>query len=110
VRVAVQNLGREPWPTLTDLQRETGSVRIGVLWFAPGALHTRLAEHRAELPYTVYPGDDVEIDVPLTPIGYNAKPLPAGSYEVWIGPVQEHITWFYDKGDEVLKLAVVVRP
>jgi hypothetical protein len=30
-------------------------------------------------------------------------------YEVWIGLVQEFVTWFKDKGDAVLKLTVEVK-
>jgi len=110
LKVTVRNRGRDPWPVVPDPGQQKGRVNLGILWFAEGQPGRRLAEHRAELPYTMFHNDEVEIDVALNPIGYDGKRLPPGSYEVWIGPVQEGVTWFYEKGDEPLKLAVEVKP
>jgi hypothetical protein len=110
LRVKVRNTGEAPWPVLGDLEQEKGSVRVGILWFVQGKVDRRLAERRAELPHTMFNNDEAEIDVTLTPIGQDGRRLPPGVYEVWIGLVQEFITWFYDKGDAVLKLTVEVRP
>jgi len=57
----------------------------------------------------MFPGDEVQIDVAVNPIGYDGTRLPPGDYEVWIGLVQEGITWFYREGDAVLKLNVTVK-
>jgi len=108
VRVTVQNASTESWPILTDLGQEKGNISLGILWFAEGKPDKRLAEQRAELPYTLFPVGEAEILVGLDPVGYDGKRLPPGEYEVWIGLVQEGVTWFYEKGDDVLKLSVRV--
>jgi hypothetical protein len=110
LRVSVRNVGEDPWPVHTDLGQQKGSVNLGILWFAKGQPGKRLAEHRARLPYAMFHEDEVEVDVNLDPVGYDGNRLPPGHYEVWIGLVQEHVAWFYDKGDDVLKLAVEIRP
>jgi len=57
----------------------------------------------------MFHNDEVEVRVRSNPVGFDGKRMPPGHYEVWIGLVQEFITWFYDKGDSVLKLTVEVR-
>ncbi len=109
LRVVVRNVGDDPWPVNADLGHEKGSVNLGILWLAKDQPGKRLAEHRAKLPYTMFHEDEVEVDVNLDPVGYDAKRLPPGHYEVWIGLIQEHVAWFYDKGDDVLKLTVQVK-
>jgi hypothetical protein len=109
LRVNVRNVGEDPWPVHTDLGQQKGSVNLGILWFAKGQTEKRLAEDRAKLPYAMFHEDEAEIDVVLNPLGYDGKPLPPGHYEVWVGLVQEHVAWFYDKGDAVLKLTVEVK-
>lgn len=110
LKVTVRNMGKDPWPVLLDPGQQKGRVNVGILWFSRGNFATPLAEHRSELPYAMFTNDEVEIDVPLNPIGYDGKRLPPGIYEVWIGLVQESVTWFFEKGDDVLKLTVEVRP
>ena len=106
--VTVRNTGNAVWPTFADLGQPEGSVRLGILWFAEGRTDRRLGEARADLPYTMFGNDETELPLPLTPRGYDGKPLPPGRYEVWLGMVQENVTWFYEKGDGVLKLIVHV--
>lgn len=109
VEVWVRNVGDDPWPVHTDLGQEKGSVNLGILWFAKGQTEKRLAEDRAKLPYAMFHEDEAQIDVNLAPVGYDGKRFPPGHYEVWIGLVQEHVAWFYQKGDNVLKLLVEVK-
>ena len=108
--VTLRNSGNATWPTPGDLGYYAGSVRVGILWFARGQTERRLAEHRAELPRTVFSRDVLDVKIALQPVGYDGNPLPPGHYEVWIGLVQEDVAWFYGKGDAVLKLAVEVGP
>ncbi len=110
LRVTVRNMGAAPWPTFVDLGRDAGCVRLGILWFAHSQPEKRVAEQRQELPYTMLRRDQAETDIALSPVGYDGKDLPPGIYEVWIGMVQENVTWFYEKGDDVLKLIVQVEP
>ncbi|WP_337286849.1 hypothetical protein [Candidatus Methylomirabilis sp.] len=110
LRVTVRNRGAAPWPTFVDLGRDAGCVRLGIIWFMDSQADKRVGEQRQELPYTMLHGDQAEIDVALRPIGYDGKELPPGTYDVRIGMVQENVTWFYDKGDDVLKLIVQVEP
>lgn len=107
--ITVRNMGKDPFPALRDLGRYKGSVRLGILWFAKGQTGKRLAEHRAELPRTMFHDDEAQIDVALNPVGHDGKRLPPGDYEVWIGLVQEGMFWFYQKGDKVLKLNLGVK-
>ena len=46
------------------------------------------------------------LTVILAPVKQDGEPLPPDEYEVWIGPVQEGVTWFFQEGDEVLTLPV----
>jgi len=108
-RVVVRNMGEAPWPVRTDLDQEKGSVRLGILWFDRGKTDRPLVEQRFEFPHAMFNSDEAEIDVTLTATGHKGKPLPPGMYEVWIGLVQEFVTWFKDKGDAVLKLTVEVK-
>jgi hypothetical protein len=89
--VRVRNKGADPWPTMHDVG-QPGGVRLGILWFAPDRTDKHLAEQRAELPRTLSPGNEAEIQLALNPIGYDRKRLSAGDYEVWVGLVQEGVT------------------
>jgi hypothetical protein len=108
LNITVRNMSEEPWPTIMDLPDFKGSVRIGIVWFKIGQMEKRLSEHRKEIIPSLFPGEESEIEIELRPSDYYGKPLPPGDYEVWIGLVQEHITWFYEKGDHIIKLYVKV--
>ena len=106
LNITIKNISKDPWPTFWDLGQDNGSVRLGMQWFSQGPSGEIVAEERTELPQTLFPGESMNIDVPLNPIGKDGKPLTPGDYEVWIGLVQEQVTWFYETGDKVIKLKV----
>ena len=108
LEILVENLGRQPWPSLADLGNPQGSVRIGILWFAWNDPNTVLADQRADFRYTLYPGDRAASGVVINPVGKNGQALPPGDYDVRIGLVQEFVAWFYQKGDAMLRLTVHV--
>ncbi len=112
LRLSVTNAGDRPWPTPCEIGNATGAVQLGILWFPMHAadrdLASRVAEGRAALPYALAPGDALSLTAILAPFTQAGDPLPPGEYEVWIGPVQESITWFFHHGDNVLKFPVVV--
>ena len=112
LKLIVNNRGDEPWPTLCEIGQVPGSVQLGILWFRSGSadrtLAARAAEGRAALPYALAPGSSLSVTAILAPITQSGAPLPPGDYEVWIGPVQEGVTWFFQEGDDVLKVPVRV--
>ena len=87
-----------------------GAVQLGILWFRKHSgdrrLSDRIAEGRAALPYGLAPGRSLTLTVILAPVKQDGDPLSPGEYEVWIGPVQEGVTWFFQEGDDVLTLPV----
>ena len=105
--VTVGNSGGAVWPSIGELKEESGSVRLGVLWFRPNETEHPAAVQRVELPRTLVPGDSVDFSFQLLPIGAESKPLPPGEYEAWIGLMQEGVSWFYPSGDAVRKLRVI---
>jgi len=110
VRVRVQNTSTVPWPTHCEIGQMPGAVRLGVLWFRQGQARkdpgTAIVEGRANLPLALFPGAELTLTAVLQPITADGKLLPPGDYEVWIGPVQEGVAWFFQKGDGVLRLSV----
>lgn len=96
--VRVSHMGTEEWPP---------SVRVGVIWMNPGR-PGRLGEYRVTLPEPMSPGEVEDVEVPLRIPTSGQTELSPGDYEVWVGLVHEHVAWFYEHGDEVLKLQVRV--
>ena len=112
VRLTVANTSDHPWPTLCELGQTPGTVQLGLLWFP---LHSddrtfaaRIAEGRAAIPYALAPGRSISIAAFLAPIALDGNFIPPGEYEIWLGPVQEGVAWFFERGDDVLKLHVKV--
>jgi hypothetical protein len=100
VRLFVTHQGeKDEWPQ---------AVRVGILWFAKGAPGHRLREQRAYFSRPVQPGETREVLFALDPREHDGTPFPPGEYEVHVGLVHEGVTWFYQKGDEVVKLQVVI--
>jgi hypothetical protein len=46
------------------------------------------------------------VRVPLRPTGYRGEVLPSGRYRVWISPVIDGVTWFFERGDVPLEIEV----
>ncbi len=95
-----------PWAAAAALESPAGAVRIGLLWFRDGQL---AADRRAELPWSMAPGEEVAFDLPLEARAPDGTPLPPGTYEVRISLVQELIRWCDETGDGSLTLPVEVR-
>ena len=110
VRLSVTNTSDQIWPTSCEVGNSPGAVQLGILWFRKHSgdrrLSDRIAEGRAALPYGLAPGRSLTLTVILAPVKQDGDPLSPGEYEVWIGPVQEGVTWFFQEGDDVLTLPV----
>ena len=109
ISLKLTNKSEVPWSGQAKADDgSVGPIKLGVIWFNKHEPGKKLAEDRSELPYTLYPGDEANLQASLYPVGYDGAPLPPGDYEVWIGPVQEGVFWFYERGDNVVKLDVKV--
>ena len=110
VSLSVTNTSDQIWPTSCEVGNRPGAVQLGILWFRKHSgdrrLSDRIAEGRAALPYGLAPGRSLTLTAILAPFKQDGEPLPPGEYEVWIGPVQEGVTWFFQEGDDVLTLPV----
>ena len=110
VRLSVTNTSDQTWPTSCEVGNSPGAVQLGILWFRKHSgdrrLSDRIAEGRAALPYGLAPGRSLTLTAIIAPVKQDGDPLPPGEYEVWIGPVQEGVTWFFQEGDDVLTLPV----
>ena len=91
---------------MTILRNENMQMAMGILWFnkSEGRVNhsIRKAEERCVFPFTVLENVTLRMECK---IGDKVHP---GNYEVWIGPVHEAVALFYDKGDQVLKLDVII--
>ena len=106
LRLRVVHRGKDlPWVSALDLPGPNRAVRVGIQWFRDGA---PLFDLRAELPRTLAPGEEVELDLPLEPRTPQGEPLPPGLYTVRIGLLQELVHWFEAIGDGALELRVEV--
>ncbi|MEK6609004.1 MAG: glycosyltransferase family 39 protein [Myxococcota bacterium] len=98
--------GGSPWPSAAALASAPYAVRLGLLTFAAHDMKHPVAEGRVDLPRSLLPGEsaDVEIDPrAVTPV----RPLARGThYRVVIGPLQESVGWFFEKGDKLLPLSI----
>ena len=108
LELEMTNTGKVPWIVGTGQQptEKNVIVNLGILWFKKSEkkleYSKRIAEERCVFPVTVLENVTVRMECK---IGKEVKP---GNYEVWIGPVHEAVTWFYQRGDQVLKLDVTV--
>jgi len=106
LELEITNTGKLPWRPDQPLNEKAVNVNLGILWFnkSDGKVDysVRKAEERCFFPFTVLENVTTRMECK---IGDKVQP---GNYEVWIGPVHEPVAWFYDKGDQVLKLDVTV--
>ena len=112
LRLTVTNTGDHTWPTPCEIGQTPAAVQLGILWFPSHSTNRDLSSHVAEgrtaLPYALAPGSSISLTAILAPFTQAGDPLPPGEYEVWIGPVQEGLAWFFQEGDDVLKAPVTV--
>ncbi|WP_079913861.1 hypothetical protein [Paenibacillus sp. 32352] len=106
ISINLANNGAHFLPSFSYLGTNIHSVNIGQIWFDKNDMSHRLSEGRVHLPSSLFPNDNIQTKIELSPIGYDGKPLPPGDYEVWIGLVQEGVGWFYDFGEMPIKINV----
>ena len=105
-RLRLTHRGRgAPWVSTAALGTPDKAVRISVQWYQGNVF---AADDRVELPFSLAPGDQAELDLVLAP-DTAARKLPPGRYEVRIGLLQEMVLWCRDVGDPTLTLRVEVR-
>lgn len=97
-RISVTNTGRLPWPA-----HNKHAVKLGIAWMqkiddGAGVRFIHAAVDTYPLPQVLLPGKSTTIDVSIDP----RKEQEAD--EIWIGMVHDGITWFYNRGDAVIKL------
>jgi hypothetical protein len=109
LKITVRNIDNGGWFSRSEMGSVKSCVRLGILWYESADTMHPKGESRADLPTSMYPSDKMMIPVILNPVGYDGKPLVPGRYFIWIGLVQENVSWFYKKGDPVMKFSVVVR-
>jgi hypothetical protein len=97
-----------PWPSRLGFVSGAGWVRLAAIWVARSDPLVPVAQQSVDLPGMVYPGQTVDVRLHLVPRDLNGRPLPPGSYVVRVGLVQDGYTYFTDKGDQTLDLALQV--
>lgn len=106
LELEITNTGKVPWKPDQLANEKPVNVNLGILWFNKSEdklnYSMRKAEERCVFPFTVLENVTIQMECK---IGGKLQP---GNYEVWIGPVHEGVSWFYDQGDQVLKLDVTV--
>ncbi len=107
LKVSATNMGQCCWPCVPGSPQH-GPVQVGLIWIKPGPKEVRVGEIKAKLPYSVAPGETVQVILPMKAVGYDGRPLPPGRYEARIGMVHEKVAWFCDQGDPMLKFFVDV--
>jgi hypothetical protein len=97
-RITVTNRGRLPWPA-----HYKHAVKLGIAWMqksgdGAGAHFVHTAVDNYPLPQVLLPGKSTTVYVSIDP-----RKAPEVD-EIWIGMVHDGKTWFYNKGDAVIKL------
>ncbi len=97
--VTVRNTGSMEWAASGG-----NPVRLGYHWYDGNGNQVGAADYRTSLPRNVKAGETVEL---ATKVGL---PSQAGAYTLSLDMVHENITWFADKGSQVLRTTVNVKP
>jgi hypothetical protein len=109
LRLRIQHLGGgSPWIPLGAWAPDpvTGATRLVARWIPAGQADVA-ALQIAELPRTVLPGEEVEVEIEVTPSTEDG-PLAPGEYVLRLGLVQEGYGWFEASGDPQVDLALEV--
>ena len=101
VHVVVTNLSDTIWPSGVAAQGRF-SINVGNHWLDESGQVFVMDDGRSGLPYDLKPGERAEI---LLTINAPSKP---GNYILEVDGVQENVTWFAAKGNQTLRLDVVV--
>ena len=101
VHVVVTNLSDTVWPAGVADQGRL-SINVGNHWLDESGQIFVMDDGRSGLPYDLKPGERAEV---LLTINAPSKP---GNYILELDGVQENVTWFAAKGNQTLRLDVVV--
>ena len=103
VRVGVENLADEPWPTF-GMAAARHPIRVGNHWLDEEGRRVVHDDGRAFLPPgELAPGDHVDL-----PLEVRAPEAP-GRYVLEVDLVQEGVSWFVDRGSESARAPVRIR-
>jgi len=107
-RLELAHRGTTPWPHRRGWKDPRHTVTVVVRWTADatGAL---AAERQLELPWTVYPGDEVRLAAGLAAKGDDGRPLPPGRYRVVAAVAQRDDRRVPRLGGDAAEVRVVVR-
>lgn len=105
VTITVANEGGSVWPAGSEVSPEEVPVVLGIVW---RRLPDRVVVHeqRVSLPFAVRPGERLLMTPSLDSRAQDGRPLPPGDYELEIDLLQEHVTWFAQRGGESARLMV----
>jgi len=96
VRVSVRNDGAETWPVGQLLN-------VGNHWYRDD-IAVQWDDGRASVPCPLEPGESAEVMLQVT------APAAAGDYQLGIDVVQEHVAWWSDLGNRIVRQPVTVQP
>lgn len=108
LRVQVTNTGRAAWPAAKEGKAGAPEREFTLAYrlFQPdsrGRLQIVQEGPHVGLPRSVSPGESTEMELPIFPIE------TPGQYMMKVDMVEERVTWFGERGDSAVKLAVQVR-
>ena len=106
--LGIRNTGTAFWPTVRELGEATGAVQVALRWYRRESPEAFVGDNRWPMSISMLPGDQTRVDIPLSPMGLDRKPLPPGEYVVRIGMVRETVALFAQNGDTILSIPVVV--
>ncbi len=108
IELVITNDSLYPWPNLYGWGNAKGAVRVGY-YYTQKQSNLKVAQGRAELPYTLYPGESVTLKINLDTLSNDNNMLEPGKYDLNVSLVQEGVAWFFQKGDELITIPVIVR-
>jgi hypothetical protein len=97
--IGVYHDGQHAWPPVSQYP-----IRLGAHWYRESDNYRLDAELRWPLPEMLNPDESLLLTVPLR------APLSPGNYRVEWDLVQEHVTWFSQKGGTPATSQVWVKP
>lgn len=97
VAIEVKNIGSSVWS-----KEDFGSFRVGNHWLSPAGEMIVQDDGRASLPEVVQPGESCTVALVVK------TPVEGGEYRLAFDVVHEGVTWFRDRGSEIVVANVVV--
>lgn len=100
--VSVKNEGTATWFT-GSLSRGTQGIFVSYHWYdETGTKMVYNDGYRTKLPYPLKPSESIEIELMVR------APGTAGKYVLAVEVLQEHVRWFSDLGNPMLKIPITV--